>query len=47
MIEKSIDTEFGCEEYCQPVYKTCVQNEKDEDGCEEKHESCLSFCQYA
>ena len=47
MIEKPINTKFGCEEYCEPVYKSCVQNENDEGRCEEKHDECMSFCQYA
>jgi hypothetical protein len=47
MIDKPIDTEFGCEEYCEPAYQACQQGEKDEALCQERHKDCISFCQFA
>ena len=47
MIEKSEDTEFGCEEYCEPIHTDCLKEEKEEDRCEEKLKDCISFCQFA
>jgi len=47
MIEKSLNTESGCKEYCEPIYKDCEKNEKDEARCKEKQKECMSFCQFA
>jgi hypothetical protein len=47
MIEKPLDTEFGCKEYCEPGYKACIENEGDDARCEEKHDDCMAFCQFA
>lgn len=47
MIDKSLNESFGCQEYCKPMFKTCMEKEKDEARCENKHKECISFCKFA
>lgn len=40
--------EDDCREYCEPLHKACLNSEEEDDKrCEERHEQCLSFCEFA